>query len=74
MNIADMTNADNVFWWVEDNGADFVIVMAPLPAALLLPTAKVPPLSEKPPGASLRALDFGYAFYLELPDGGARFA
>src|SRR5947208_10345020 len=22
------TNADNVFWWDEDNGADFVIVMA----------------------------------------------
>src|SRR5436853_2619751 len=22
------TNADNVFWWVEDNGANFVIVLA----------------------------------------------
>jgi hypothetical protein len=26
-------------------------------------------LTETPPGASVRAIDFGYAFYLELPDG-----
>jgi hypothetical protein len=26
-------------------------------------------LTEKPPAASARAIDFGYAFYVELPDG-----
>lgn len=26
-------------------------------------------LTESPPGTSVRAIDFGYAFYVELPDG-----
>jgi hypothetical protein len=26
-------------------------------------------LTEKPPGAEVRAIDLGYAFYIELPDG-----